>query len=86
MVGMPAVDTVAEYDPGTLAAWGQKIVGTKMGSAKLSQDIPELIEHYRAGRLKLDPLISGRFSLEEVNEALAQVRDGSAIKNVITFD
>lgn len=85
IVGMPSSDTRGDYDPGTLAAWGQKIIGTKMGNTVISVDIPQLLDLYANGKYKLDELISGRFKLEEVNEAMDQVRSGKAIKNVIVF-
>lgn len=86
IVGMPSSDTRGDYDPGTLAAWGQKIIGTKMGNSVISIDIPKLIELYAKGEYKLDELISGRFKLEDVNQAMDEVCSGKAIKNVIVFD
>lgn len=86
IVGMPSSDTRGDYDPGTMAAWGQKFIGTKMGNTIISEDIPELLRLYADGRYQLDPLISGRFSLEQINEALDEVRSGKAVKNVIVFD
>ncbi len=86
IVGMPSSDTRGDYDPGTLAAWGQKIIGTKMGNCVIAVDIPELLELYANDKYKLDELISGRFKLEDVNQALDEVRSGKAIKNVIVFD
>lgn len=85
IVGMPPSGVMAEYDPGTLAAWNQKIVGSKMGEATIAVDIPELIEHYRAGRLKLDELVTARYPLEQINEAIAAVNAGKALRNVIVF-
>lgn len=38
------------------------------------------------GRLKLDELISGRWSLDQINEAIADTNSGSAKRNVILFD
>ena len=86
IVGMPSSDTRSDYDPGTLAAWGQKIIGTKMGNTVIAVDIPQLVALYASGKYKLDELISGRFTLEEVNIAMDEVRSGKAIKNVIIFD
>ncbi|TWG96870.1 Zn-dependent alcohol dehydrogenase [Mesorhizobium sp. J18] len=85
VVGMPPTGVLAEYDPGTLAAWNQKILGSKMGEATIATDIPQLVEHYRAGRLKLDELITGRYPLGEINQAIAAVNDGKALRNVIVF-
>ena len=86
IVGMPSSDTRGDYDPGTMAAWGQKFIGTKMGNTVISKDIPELLELYSQGKYQLEPLISGRFALEDINDALDEVRSGKAVKNVIVFD
>lgn len=86
VVGMPPSGVLAEYDPGTMAAWNQKILGSKMGEAVIARDIPMLVEHYRAGRLKLDELVTARYPLEQINEAIAAVNEGRALRNVIVFD
>ena len=44
-----------------------------------------MIELYGQGRLKLDELISGRWRLEQINEAIADTRTGAARRNVIVF-
>ena len=85
LVGMPASGVNATIDPGWLAADGQKIFGSKMGSARPVIDVPKIIELYRDGRLKLDELITGRYPLEEINEALASSRSGAALRNVVVF-
>jgi Zn-dependent alcohol dehydrogenase len=74
------------YDPTTLAAMNQRILGSRMGETVLARDIPWLVAQWRAGRLKLDPLVSGRFPLERINEAIAGVRAGTARRNVIVFE
>lgn len=86
VVGMPPAGVLARYDPGTLAAWNQKILGSKMGEAVIARDIPMLIEHYRAGRLKLDELVTAHYPLERINEAIAAVNEGRALRNVIVFE
>ena len=85
IVGMPPSGVMAEYDPGTVAAWNQKIIGSKMGETTVATDIHELVELYRAGRLKLDELITARSPLERINEAIAAVNAGKALRNVIVF-
>ena len=56
-----------------------------MGSARPAIDVPMIVKLYREGRLKLDQLISGRYRLESINEALASSRSGAAVRNVIVF-
>jgi Zn-dependent alcohol dehydrogenase len=44
-----------------------------------------MVELYQQKRLKLDELISGRYPLEKINEAVDSVRRGEALRNVIVF-
>jgi S-(hydroxymethyl)glutathione dehydrogenase / alcohol dehydrogenase len=85
LVGMPPSGVLATIDPGYIAADGQRILGSKMGSARPAIDVPMIVRLYREGRLKLDPLISGRYRLDAINEALASARSGAALRNVIVF-
>jgi S-(hydroxymethyl)glutathione dehydrogenase/alcohol dehydrogenase len=56
-----------------------------MGSTIISEDIPRLIDLYKAGRLKLDELITNRFSLDKINEAIESTARGEALRNIIVF-
>src|SRR5271166_2560136 len=85
LVGMPPSGVLATIDPGSLAADGQRILGSKMGSARPVIDVPRIVALYREGRLKLDELITGRYPLDKINEAVASSRSGAALRNVIVF-
>jgi S-(hydroxymethyl)glutathione dehydrogenase / alcohol dehydrogenase len=61
------------------------ITGAFQGSINLRVDIPKMVDLYKSGRLKLDELISGRYPLEKINEAVASAESGEALKNVIMF-
>ena len=56
-----------------------------MGSSNIHDDIPRLIQLYQQGRLKLDELISARYPLSEINEAIASTKRGATLRNVIVF-
>ncbi|AHM04770.1 Alcohol dehydrogenase [Roseibacterium elongatum DSM 19469] len=85
-VGMPHSGDTTSYEPVILAATGQGVRGSLMGDIVLGRDIPWMIELYRQGRLKLDELISTRWRLDQINEAIADTKTGQARRNVITFD
>lgn len=85
MVGLPHATDKATYSPLGMANASQGILGTMMGDTVLSRDIPWMVEMYAQGRLKLDELISGRFSLDQVNEAIASTKSGAAKRNVIVL-
>jgi len=86
LVGMPASGDHVRLDAADLAGKGQRILGSKMGDGRIDRDIPALITLYREGRLGLDALISRRYPLAGINEALASTRRGEALRNVIIVD
>jgi len=86
MVGMPHSGAKASYEPVMLAAVGQGMVGSKMGDVVIQRDIPWMVDLYTQGRLKLDELISGRWELGQINEAIADTKTGAARRNVILFN
>jgi S-(hydroxymethyl)glutathione dehydrogenase/alcohol dehydrogenase len=47
--------------------------------------MPELLNLYSAGRLKLDELITKRYPLDDINQAYADMRAGVNIRGVIDF-
>jgi S-(hydroxymethyl)glutathione dehydrogenase/alcohol dehydrogenase len=49
-------------------------------------DIPRLLDMYRVGDLKLDELITRRYTLDEINEGYQAMRDGLNIRGVIVND
>ena len=63
-----------------------RIMGSKMGSTDLKRDMPQWIRHYQDGKLKLDELITDRYPLDRINEAVEAVRKGNVMRNVIVFD
>jgi len=85
MVGMPPSGALSEYEAGILSALGQSLVGTKMGDVVIRRDIPWMADLYAQGRLKLDELVSRRWRLDEINEAIADTRTGAAKRNVLVF-
>ncbi|RMF00243.1 MAG: Zn-dependent alcohol dehydrogenase, partial [Chloroflexi bacterium] len=85
MVGMPASGVKLPVEVADFADNSQRILGSKMGSAQLSLDVPKLVELYQQGRLKLDELITARYPLADINQAIAAVKAGNALRNVIVF-
>lgn len=61
------------------------LTGSFMGTLRLSVDVPKLVTLYQAGRLKLDELITNRYPLEQINEAIESVERGEALRNLIVF-
>ena len=85
IVGMPPSGAKAAFEGVSIADNAKKLIGSKMGSTRLQVDMPKLVELYQQGRLKLDELISNRYPLEQINEAIDSTRKGEALRNVIVF-
>jgi S-(hydroxymethyl)glutathione dehydrogenase/alcohol dehydrogenase len=85
VVGMTADGVKIQLEAVDVADHGLRILGSKMGSARMPFDVQMLADWYLKGRLKLDELISARYPLEAINEALASSAGGEALRNVITF-
>lgn len=82
LAGMPG-GARASIDPEELAHRGLRLLGSKVGSTRPHLDIPAFVALHRAGRLKLDELISARFPLDEIDDALAAARRPDALRVVV---
>jgi NDMA-dependent alcohol dehydrogenase len=64
----------------------KQLKGTLYGGMNSRASTPMLLSMYQSGRLKLDELVTRRYRLEEINHAIADMRDGRNIRGVIEFD
>ena len=85
VAGMTADGVRVHFEAVDIADHALRILGSKMGSVRMPLDIEMLADWYLKGRLKLDELITGRYPLEQINEAIAAAAAGEALRNVITF-
>ena len=86
LVGLSAPGATASFQFNPFVRGEQRILSSFMGSTRVSVDVPRLINLYQHGRLKLDELITARYPLERINEAIEAVEKGLALRNVIVFD
>ncbi len=61
------------------------LTGSIYGSARPLIDIPMLINLYKAGKLKLDELLTRRYPFSQINEAYEGLERGEGIRSVVTF-
>lgn len=64
----------------------KKLKGSALGSARIRDDIPRLVELYMQGRLNLDDLVSRRIRLEDINEGFEAMKKGEVARSVIVFE
>ena len=85
MVGLPRMGEELTFSPWAFIKDERVLTGSYMGTTRLKIEIPRLVTLYKAGILKLDELITGRYPLEQINEAIDSVLRGEALRNVIVF-
>ena len=84
-VGHAPTDTPVTIDARLLMP-EKTIIASMYGSARPQIDFPRLLNLYKAGKLKLDELITRRFPVEEVNLAFEVLGRGEVARSVLTFD
>ena len=61
------------------------IQGALYGTRSPREAIPKLLDLYRAGKLKLDELITKTYTLDEINNGYEDMRNGRNIRGIIQF-
>jgi S-(hydroxymethyl)glutathione dehydrogenase/alcohol dehydrogenase len=84
-VGRPN-DMTIQLTGSPLTGWQKRIQGALFGGANPLYDIPKILGLYRSGDMKLDELITRRYSLDQVNEGYQDMLDGKNIRGVMIFD
>ena len=75
-LALPLVQLVAEE---------RSVKGSYIGTCVPTRDIPRYVALYRAGKLPIDRLMSGKLKLEEINEGFDRLHEGKAVRQVIEF-
>jgi S-(hydroxymethyl)glutathione dehydrogenase/alcohol dehydrogenase len=83
IVGLPAAGARLDIDPGEFNRREKWLTGTMYGSEDPAVALPILLEHVRAGRLDLRPLLGPTFPLDRVNDAIEASLAGSAGRVVV---
>jgi Zn-dependent alcohol dehydrogenase len=84
LVGVAPLTEALSYPSATIfAAMAKNILGCLLGSANSLHEIPRLIDLWRAGRLDLEPLITGHRPLADINLALDDLRASVGVRTVI---
>lgn len=86
IAGLPRWTATMPLQIAEFAFAGQRILGSHMGATRPTVDVPWMVDLYQQGRLKLDELITARYPLASVNEAIGAMERGEALRNVIVFD
>ncbi len=82
MVGNAPYGETLELDPRQFNL-GKSLLGTWGGDSSPDRDYPRYAELLVSGKLRLEPLVSRRYGLSEVNRALEDLGRGEAARPLI---
>ena len=85
VIGLGSRDESVSLNAFHLPIQEKRLLGCWYGSADVHRDFPRLIALWRAGRLKLDALVTRTYRLDEVNDAFAGLADGRNARGVVLF-
>jgi len=83
-VGLPHPSAELRIPALPIVAEAKTIAGSYMGSAVPRRDVPRLVALWRAGKLPVERLHTGTFPLDEINEAMDRLAEGTAVRQVIS--
>ena len=64
---------------------GRRLAGSSFGGVKGRDQVPVLVERYLAGEIDVEPFLSHRISLDEVNRGFELMEAQDGIRSVIEF-
>ncbi|MGV0661038.1 alcohol dehydrogenase, partial [Mycolicibacterium pulveris] len=76
MVPLSLPDMVSSY---------KTLKGVLYGEMNPRDAMPKLLSMYEAGIIKLDELITKQYKLDDINEAMKDLRAGNNIRGLIAF-
>jgi S-(hydroxymethyl)glutathione dehydrogenase/alcohol dehydrogenase len=59
--------------------------GTAFGGARGRTDVPRIVDWYMDGMIEIDPMITHRLKLEEINRAFDLMHKGESIRSVVVY-
>jgi S-(hydroxymethyl)glutathione dehydrogenase/alcohol dehydrogenase len=85
MLGVPKMGSEASFVVNTMYN-DKSIMGCRYGSARPQYDVRLMVDLYKAGRLKLDELVTATYPLESFQTALDELHDGKLARGVLVLD
>ncbi len=59
--------------------------GTAFGGVKGRTELPDYVENYLRGKIKIDEMVTHTMGLEKINDAFDLMHEGKSIRSVVIF-
>ena len=84
IIGVAPSGAVIETRPFQLVT-GRVWKGTAFGGARGRTDVPKIVDWYMEGKIQIDPMITHRLKLDEINKGFDQMHAGESIRSVVLY-
>lgn len=64
---------------------GRSWRGTAFGGARGRTDVPKIVDWYMEGKIEIDPMITHKLTLDQINEGFDLMHAGTSIRAVVEF-
>jgi S-(hydroxymethyl)glutathione dehydrogenase/alcohol dehydrogenase len=64
---------------------GRTWKGTAFGGARGRSDVPKIVDWYMQGKIEIDPMITHRLTLDQINTGFDLMHAGESIRSVVLF-
>jgi S-(hydroxymethyl)glutathione dehydrogenase/alcohol dehydrogenase len=85
VVGIGGRSDTVQFSALEIFHFARTLRGCVFGNAEPARDVPLLVEHVRAGRLRLDHLITDRIALGDIPAAFAAMEAGRGGRSLVMF-
>src|SRR5215218_5732322 len=85
MCGVAGKGEVLEVMPRFLIT-GRRVAGSSFGGCKGRDQVPQLVERWLAGEIDVEPFVSHKLTLDEVNRGFELMEAQDGIRSVIDFE
>ncbi|MFI6499324.1 Zn-dependent alcohol dehydrogenase [Nonomuraea typhae] len=86
VVGAGAADDMVQLSAFSLLFEGKNLLSSLYGEADVRHDFPYFAELYKAGQLDLETMISARIRLADLNDAVAALKGGEVLRQIVVMD
>jgi S-(hydroxymethyl)glutathione dehydrogenase/alcohol dehydrogenase len=85
VVGVARIGAEVSFPAASIMLDEKRILGSLYGSCRPKLDAPKIVDLYKAGKLKLDELISREYPIEQINDAFDALRRGEVARSIVRF-
>lgn len=86
VVGVAGGQDTTTLKTASLTFEEKTLTGSYYGSARPREDFPRLMSLYQGGRLKLDELITHRYTIDQAPQAFEDLKAGKNARGMVKFD